>query len=285
MVAPPLAYGSSGEHQGFAGTLSIGRDATELVLVELGRSASVDFATGGRWSRTHGGNAGPPWAGPWPGWPPRGVRCRPGHPPWAGDLHAGRTETSLMLAIAPERVRLERAETGDPRPHRHELLPAPATGGVRGGQRQRGPRRPDRGARPTKGDRCWPPPSTISSAIGASDWQTVSTREVTAMNRVAVVTGAARGIGAATVRGLAAAGWSVVAVDRAGDDPRLPYAMGTAEELDAVVGSALAPPSGGAVGAPDIAARGRPRGRHHRPRGPGRRGGRAPRSASVVSTP
>ena len=46
------------------------------------------------------------------------------------------------------------------------------------------------------------------------------------MNRVAVVTGAARGIGAATVRALAAADWSVVAVDRAGDDPRLPYRDG-----------------------------------------------------------
>ena len=51
------------------------------------------------------------------------------------------------------------------------------------------------------------------------------------MNRVAVVTGAARGIGAATVRGLAAAGWAVVAVDRCRDDPRLPYGMGTEAEL------------------------------------------------------
>jgi SDR family mycofactocin-dependent oxidoreductase len=60
------------------------------------------------------------------------------------------------------------------------------------------------------------------------------------MNRVAVVTGAARGIGAATVRGLAAAGWAVVAVDRASDDPRLPYPMGTEAELRAVVASAIA---------------------------------------------
>ncbi len=60
------------------------------------------------------------------------------------------------------------------------------------------------------------------------------------MNRVAVVTGAARGIGAATVRGLAAAGWSVVAVDRGRDDPRLPYPMGTVAELEAVVAAALA---------------------------------------------
>ncbi len=60
------------------------------------------------------------------------------------------------------------------------------------------------------------------------------------MNRVAVVTGAARGIGAATVRGLAAAGWAVVAVDRASDDPRLPYPMGTASQLRGVVASAQA---------------------------------------------
>jgi SDR family mycofactocin-dependent oxidoreductase len=60
--------------------------------------------------------------------------------------------------------------------------------------------------------------------------------------RVAVVTGAARGIGAATVRGLVAAGWSVVAVDRAADDPRLPYAMGTEAELRAVARGARAVP-------------------------------------------
>jgi SDR family mycofactocin-dependent oxidoreductase len=58
------------------------------------------------------------------------------------------------------------------------------------------------------------------------------------LTRVAVVTGAARGIGAATVRHLAADGWMVVAVDRACDDPRLPYRMGSAAELHAVVEAA-----------------------------------------------
>ncbi len=53
-----------------------------------------------------------------------------------------------------------------------------------------------------------------------------------------MVTGAARGIGAATVLGLAEAGWSVVAVDRAADDERLPYAMGSEAQLRAVVESA-----------------------------------------------
>jgi SDR family mycofactocin-dependent oxidoreductase len=60
----------------------------------------------------------------------------------------------------------------------------------------------------------------------------------TAEPRVAIVTGAARGIGAATVAALAAEGWRVVAVDRCADDPALPYALGTREELDRVVADA-----------------------------------------------
>jgi SDR family mycofactocin-dependent oxidoreductase len=52
--------------------------------------------------------------------------------------------------------------------------------------------------------------------------------------RVALVTGAARGIGAATVAALSSQGWHVVAVDRGADDPRLPYPLGTVEELEAL---------------------------------------------------
>ena len=54
--SPPLAYGSSGEHEDFAGTLSIGQAAVELVLVELGRSATQTFRRVLLVS-THGGNA------------------------------------------------------------------------------------------------------------------------------------------------------------------------------------------------------------------------------------
>lgn len=52
--------------------------------------------------------------------------------------------------------------------------------------------------------------------------------------RVAIVTGAARGIGAATVHRLARAGWRVVAVDACHDDPDVGYRLGTRADLDVV---------------------------------------------------
>lgn len=54
--------------------------------------------------------------------------------------------------------------------------------------------------------------------------------------RTALVTGAARGIGAATVKALVDDGWNVVATDRCADDPRLPYRLGTRDELEALAG-------------------------------------------------
>ncbi len=128
LLAPAIAVGSSGEHEGFAGTLSIGADVLNLVLVELVRSnrdfAHVVFVNG------HGGNLDP-------------VRraseqlIAEGHSVVAfspsvpgGDAHAGRTETSLLLHLEPSVVRLDLAEAGATEPLA-ELLPTMRTGGVR----------------------------------------------------------------------------------------------------------------------------------------------------------
>jgi len=57
VVAPALPYGSSGEHSGFPGTLSLGQAALETALVELVRSAAgFRDVTLVSW---HGGNAEP----------------------------------------------------------------------------------------------------------------------------------------------------------------------------------------------------------------------------------
>src|SRR3546814_13194902 len=54
-VAPALSYGSSGEHQSFAGTCSIGTPTLRLVLVELVRSMRT-WADRVVFVNAHGGN-------------------------------------------------------------------------------------------------------------------------------------------------------------------------------------------------------------------------------------
>jgi creatinine amidohydrolase len=129
VLAPALAYGASGEHEGFPGTISIGTEALSALLVEYGRSA-------GRWAgrlllvNGHGGNldalrtAVPllRTEGRDVAWFPCGV---PG-----GDAHAGRTETSLMLHVERGLVREALAAAGETAPI-GELLPRLQTEGVR----------------------------------------------------------------------------------------------------------------------------------------------------------
>jgi mycofactocin system creatininase family protein len=114
VVAPALPYGSSGEHAGFAGTLSIGATALALVVVELVRSA--DAFAGVVIVSGHGGNTGPLTSAV-ATLHREGRRVLLWHPRVeGGDAHAGRTETSVMLALRPDLVHMAKAERGDTRP-------------------------------------------------------------------------------------------------------------------------------------------------------------------------
>jgi creatinine amidohydrolase len=128
LVAPAVPYGSSGEHAGFPGTLSLGQEATELLLLELVRSASAVFARTLLIS-THGGNA-PSVRRAQRRLLEEGRDVQVFTPAWHGDAHAGRTETSVMLALAPDRVRLRDATAGTVAPLR-ELMPVLRAHGVR----------------------------------------------------------------------------------------------------------------------------------------------------------
>ena len=129
LVAPVIAYGASGEHAGFPGTVSIGHRALEAMLVEIVRSLAlwagrIVFVNG------HGGNT--------PALDAAVGRMRAeGHQvAWAGcgvpggDAHAGHTETSVMLHLAPHLVRPFGHVSGDARPLA-EIMPELVARGVR----------------------------------------------------------------------------------------------------------------------------------------------------------
>jgi mycofactocin precursor peptide peptidase len=129
LVAPAVAYGASGEHEDFAGTVSIGHRALGGVLVELGRSAAR-WASGVVFVNGHGGNASTVASAV------DLLRTEGRAASWAAcaapgsDAHAGLTETSLLLHLAPETVRVDLLEPGDTRPVT-ELMPALRSQGVR----------------------------------------------------------------------------------------------------------------------------------------------------------
>lgn len=119
-VAPALSYGSSGEHQSFPGTASVGSDALTHVVVELVRSLRT-WADRVVIVNAHGGNVAALNASDEIEWVPCATETV--------DLHAGFTETSLMLHLRPESVRLELAEAGNTQPL-SEILPSMLAGGV-----------------------------------------------------------------------------------------------------------------------------------------------------------
>lgn len=126
-VAPALPFGASDEHMGFPGTISIGTDVTADVVVAAVRSCGLFRSV--VVTSWHGGNADALTRA-------EAIlvsegRCvsfwRPSTP---GDVHAGRVETSIMLAIAPHRVRLHNAAPGTT-DSLASLMPALRSDGVR----------------------------------------------------------------------------------------------------------------------------------------------------------
>jgi len=129
LVASPVTYGSSGEHQAFPGTVSVGTEALAHLLVELTRSLG-SWADRVVFINAHGGNTTALT---------RAVTqlISEGHDAaWVPcatedvDAHAGYTETCLMLHLRPWDVRLHRAEPGNTTPL-NELLPTLTSAGVR----------------------------------------------------------------------------------------------------------------------------------------------------------
>ncbi len=128
LVAPAVSYGSSGEHQSFSGTSSIGSAALQHVIVELVRSMRT-WAARVIFVNAHGGNTAALskatsqmiGEGHDVGW----VACATEEV----DLHAGFTETSLMLHIRPASVRLDCAEVGETG-SLAQILPLMRAGGV-----------------------------------------------------------------------------------------------------------------------------------------------------------
>lgn len=128
LLAPPIAYGASGEHEGFAGTVSIGSEVLTTVLVEYGRSACgwarrVVFVNG------HGGNLEAMRSAV------RLLRAEGRDAAWCpclaegGDAHAGHTETSVLLHISPADVHTDVWCSGNRAPLA-TLLPQMRHGGV-----------------------------------------------------------------------------------------------------------------------------------------------------------
>jgi len=110
-VVPTIGVTASDEHNGFAGTLSIGTNALSDAVVSIARSAS--WARGICIVNGHGGNSDALKL-VHSALDYENIR----HSIWSlpyyegADMHAGHTETSLMLHLAPDTVRMDLAEVG-----------------------------------------------------------------------------------------------------------------------------------------------------------------------------
>lgn len=117
-VAPPLTYGKSNEHLGFAGTITISARTLRRQLLALASELKTQGFRQIAVLNSHGGNSATIVATLREIQTTFGLRAgmlsgyyRPGQAPQeaAFGFHAGEWETSLMLAGAPECVHMDRA--------------------------------------------------------------------------------------------------------------------------------------------------------------------------------
>ncbi|MDQ3933810.1 MAG: creatininase family protein [Actinomycetota bacterium] len=134
-VAPTIRVGCSAHHVGFSGTMSVSEETFHALVAEVVRSLAAGGFRRVVLVPTHGGNFGPLAAAIEALGEVEGVRVdaltdlsvlfqiailgqdEHGVPLNEGGLHAGEWETSLMLALHPDLVHMDRAEagfTGDP---------------------------------------------------------------------------------------------------------------------------------------------------------------------------
>lgn len=129
IVAPPITISASDEHAGFAGTLSTGTEAFAASAIGIAKSAT--WARGVLFVNGHGGNINA-FRIITQDLARNNVRHAIWSPPYdnTDDMHAGATETSVMMHIAPYAVRSSRLVTGNTR-DADELMEDMRNGGVR----------------------------------------------------------------------------------------------------------------------------------------------------------
>jgi len=116
-VAPPITFGKSNEHDGFAGTVTISARTLRRVLLALAAELRAMGFRSIAVLNTHGGNSPVIVCTLREIQTSLGMRAGMIRPDFSGrdaremkcDIHAGEWETALMLACAPELVRMDKA--------------------------------------------------------------------------------------------------------------------------------------------------------------------------------
>jgi len=124
LLLPPVAYGETWTSEGFAGTLSLTPDTLRAVILDLGRGLKRAGVRALVTVNGHFGNREPIALAArtlleadgfpvlhldYPGLEPAAAAICTSKPAAPSFYHADEVETSMMLALAPELVRMDRA--------------------------------------------------------------------------------------------------------------------------------------------------------------------------------